>query len=280
MNNAAKSSSENDNLEAAQETAQQLAVLQHDSEEDDNNAELHEENNDETTKLLEYHAKNYFNSTMGGKDVWVLFAMAIGCNMRKLPSHKDPPFSKSKVYHTEIKPNAATLKLEITRHWKAYHYSSRQPHPANWRIEKCIDFLMANPIPLSEEFDLDWLATDMHEWKGIQEMINESQQREDDQVNHCTWSSNIPFLHLYHTLVDDSIRAGFGKAYAAKTREELHGRNSLLLKSFYEKASTHFNDPNWIPNSLILPDLHEDYTTSQALPLNVAPLTPEQFQKI
>ena len=191
MNNAAKlstallsthssSSSENGNLEAAQETSQQLALLQHDSEEEDNNTELHEENNDETTKLLEYHAKNYFNSTMGGKDVWVLIAMAIGCHMRKLPSHKDPPFSKSKVYHTEIKPDAATLKLEITRHWKAYHYSSRQPCPANWRIEKCINFLMANPIPLSEEIDLDWLATEMHEWKGIQEMINESQQREDD----------------------------------------------------------------------------------------------------
>ena len=107
-------SSENDNLEAAQETAQQLALLQHDSEEEDNNDELHEENNDEPTKLSEYHAKKYFNSTMGGKDVWVLFAMAIGCHMRNLPSHKDPPFSKSKVYHTEIKPNAATLKLEIT----------------------------------------------------------------------------------------------------------------------------------------------------------------------
>ena len=104
MNNAAKSSSENNNLEAAQETAWQLALLQHDSEEDDDNAELHEENNDETTKLSEYHAKNYFNSTMGGKDVQVLFAMAIECNTRKLPRHKDPPFSKSKVYHTEINP--------------------------------------------------------------------------------------------------------------------------------------------------------------------------------
>ena len=161
--------------------------------------------------------------------------MAIACHMRNLPSHKDPPFSKSKVYHTEIKPDAATLKLEITRHWKAYHYRSRQPHPANWRIEKCIDFLMASPIPSSEEFDLDWLVTEMHEWKGIQEMINESQQRKDDQVIHHTWSSNIPFLCLYHTLVDNSIRAAFGKAYAAKMREELDGRDSSLFKSFMRR---------------------------------------------
>ena len=126
MNNATKSStallsthsssssSENDNLEAAQETAQQLPLLQHDSKEEDNIDELYEENNDETTKLSEYNTKKYFNSTMGGKDVQVLFAMAIGCHTRNLPSHKDPPFSKSKVYHREMKPDAATLKLEIT----------------------------------------------------------------------------------------------------------------------------------------------------------------------
>ena len=157
-------SSENDTLQAAQE----------DSKEEDaiNDDELQEEN---ATKLSEYHAKNYFNSTMGGMDVRVLFAMGIGCNTRNLPSDKDPPFSKSKVYHTEIKPDATTLKLEISRRWKAYHFSGRQPRPANWKIEKCNQFLMANPIPSLEEFDLDWLASELDEWKGIQELINESQ---------------------------------------------------------------------------------------------------------
>ena len=68
-----------------------------------------------TTKLSPYHAKNYFNSTMGGKDLRVLFAMAIGCTTRDLPSHKDTLFSKAKAYNSEVRPNAATLKLEVTR---------------------------------------------------------------------------------------------------------------------------------------------------------------------
>ena len=57
---------------------------------------------------------------MGGKDLHVLFAMAVGCNTRQLPDHKDPLFSKAKAYHSEVKPDAATLKLEVTRHWMAY----------------------------------------------------------------------------------------------------------------------------------------------------------------
>ena len=78
---------------------------------DDNQEE--EQETELTTKMLPYHAKNYFNSTMGGKDLRVLFGMTIGCHTRNLLDHKDPPFSKLKAYHSEVKPDAATLKLEV-----------------------------------------------------------------------------------------------------------------------------------------------------------------------
>ena len=69
---------------------------------------------------MPFHAKNYVDSTMGGEDLHVLFVMAVGCNTRKLPDHKDPPFSKAKAYHSEFKPDAATLKLKVTRHWMVH----------------------------------------------------------------------------------------------------------------------------------------------------------------
>ena len=180
------------------------------------------------SKLMEFHAKNYFNSTMGGKDLCVLFAMAIGCNSMDLPDHKEPSFPRSKTYHSEIKPDSTTLKLEVTRQWKAYKTSCRQPHPANWKMEKTVDYLMNNPIPPLEVLDRSWLKAELEEWKGIQEMINESQQHSADKVIHRTWSNDIPYLRLYHTLVDDNIRWAFGEAYSVKTREELDGRNSGL----------------------------------------------------
>ena len=34
---------------------------------------------------------------------------------------------------------------------------------------------------------------------------------------------------------------------------------AIYLNLFYEKAADQFNDVNWIANSLILPDLHEDF---------------------
>ena len=59
----------------------------------DNGQTNADDDDGQQSKLTEFHAKNYFNSTMGGKDLCVLFAMAIGCNSMDLPDHKEPPFS-------------------------------------------------------------------------------------------------------------------------------------------------------------------------------------------
>ena len=58
---------------------------------------------------------------------------------------------------------------------------------------------------MSEKADLDFLESEIEEWKGIQLMINESQEKENYWIIHHSWSSDIPYLHLYHTLVEDSL---------------------------------------------------------------------------
>ena len=250
-----------------------------DNEPSDNDNQEEQQEAEPTTKMSPYHAKNYFNSTMGGKDLRVLFGMAIGCHTCNLPDHKDLPFSKSKAYHSEVKPDSVTLKLEVVRRWKAYTPTGRQPRPSNWKIDKCINYLMSNHIPTSKEADLEWLESELDKWKGIQVTINESHQNADDRILHHSWTSDIPFLHLYHTLDEDGIRSAFGKAYNAETREELDGTNTMLFQDFYELAATQFNNANWIPNSLVVPDLHEDFRSSKPLPLNVTRITADQFKK-
>ena len=80
-------------------------------------------------------------------------------------------------------------------------------------------------------------------------------------------------------MVEDGIESAFGKAYNAKPREELDGRNTTLFQDFYELAATQFNNVNWIPHSLVVPDLHEDFQSSKPLLLNVTPITADQVKK-
>ena len=77
--------------------------------EDNEKEQQQEESSSQQQKLTEHHPKNYLNSKMGGKDLCILFAMKIGCHSRDLPDHKEPSFSQSKVYHSEVKPDASTL---------------------------------------------------------------------------------------------------------------------------------------------------------------------------
>ena len=101
--------------------------------------------------------------------------------------------------------------------------SGRQPRPSNWKIDKCIEYLLENPIPTLEVHDLDWIESELKEWKGIQEMVNKSQQHEDDRICDHTWSTDIPYLCLYHSLIEHSIHLSPGEAFATKTREQLNG---------------------------------------------------------
>ena len=82
---------------------------------------------------------------------------------------------------------------------------------------------MENTIPTMEIHNLDWIESELKEWKEIQEMVNESQHCEDDRILHHTWLMDILYLHLYHTLIEDNIRLSLGEAFATKTREQLDG---------------------------------------------------------
>ena len=101
--------------EAAEKAQDIVEDLSRDDDSTDNGQTNYADDDDrQHSKLTEFHMKNYFNSTMGGKDLHVSFTMAIGCNSMDLPDHKEPPFCRSKTYHSEIKPDSATLKLEVT----------------------------------------------------------------------------------------------------------------------------------------------------------------------
>ena len=78
-------SSENDTLQAVQE----------DSKEEDaiNDDELQEENE---TKLSEYHAKNYFNSTMGGWMFGFFLPWQLDAKQETFPAIKILPFPSPK----------------------------------------------------------------------------------------------------------------------------------------------------------------------------------------
>ena len=89
-----------------------------------------------------------------------------------------------------------------------------------------------------------------------------------------TWNSDVPYLWI-----DDELCAELTKVFTVKTRQELDGHNSGLYKLYYELAAEKFNNSEWVPSSLLLPELHNDFAESTMLILNVMPVTAEFFQR-
>ena len=153
-----------------------------------------------------------------------------------LPSHDVPPFSIVKGYHKEIKPDAGTLQLEVQHQYDAYSscLNGKPPCPKNWSRKKCIEFLNDYPVTIPEE--ITFLQNQIANYNKIQESINNSRKEEDERVIQRNWTSDIPFLCLYHTLTDDSLQAEFAHSLCVKTREELDGSKSALFSNYCEMA--------------------------------------------
>ena len=88
---------------------------------------------------------------MGGRDLGVLFATSKGIptNVATLASHQNPPFSMSKKYHREVKPDLGTLQQKVVHCFNAYGHcnNGKPPRPKTetrtniWHFYTNIKFL-------------------------------------------------------------------------------------------------------------------------------------------
>ncbi len=112
------------------------------------------------------------------------------------------------------------------------------------------------------------------------QLLQNAAQEKRKEGNSPSWIGNVPYLRLYHCLIDDNIREAYVNRDNVMSRLELDGRNSdSRLLTFYEKVSIKYNDPNFNPVSEELNDLHDDYTSPIDLCYSGAP-TPTTPNKI
>jgi hypothetical protein len=85
---------------------------------------------------------------------------------------------------------------------------------------------------------------------------------------------------MYHIFMEEEIRHKLVTLNVTKTREEVDSRN--LVKggtSFFEDVAAKFNDVNFLPESMALPDLHEDLLILQKLYLLVDKINAEDVKR-
>jgi hypothetical protein len=213
---------------------------------------------EEEPPVSSLYCRVYFESEKAGsKDLRVLFAMAEGHDGLSFPKHTDPPFIESTAYFKQIKPNRQILQAEVKRRFTAYVLQGKEPKPSAWTISACPAWLSKNQIPSNDEFpdELRYIKKELIKYQThVTTMVLSEKQQSDTSKN---WCNQLPFLRLYHVFMDEEIRHKLVILNVVKSQEAIDARNLVKgVSNFFEDAVAKFNDVNFVPESMALPDLH------------------------
>jgi hypothetical protein len=119
-------------------------------------------------------------------------------------------------------------------------------------MEKLQTWLLDNPIQL--EADVDFLRRTVEHHRQACQAAQLSTRAMEESLG-MNWTGKIPYLRLIHCVVDDFIKqAHQDRNNTQPGRMEVENRNSE--KNVWEKLSDLWNNPEFQPETLCLPDLH------------------------
>jgi hypothetical protein len=158
----------------------------------------------------------------------------------------------------------------------------KEPKPAAWTIAACIKWLLKNKIPSNKEFkeEIPYVRSQLNKYKAHVTAMVLSDKATEALSTSKNWCTSLPFLRLYDMFMDKEIQHKLVTLNVVKSREELDSRNSVKGgTSFFEDATAKFNDVDFVPEWMALPDLHEDFAVSKKLYLLVDEIDAEDVKK-
>ena len=158
----------------------------------------------------------------------------------------------------------------------------KPPKPKNWSTKKLTEWLKKNPRV--DPQDVEFLrATEFALWTAFTAAKHEEDERKEASKRSASWLSIEPCLRLYECACHDDARQALLVKDLCMDRQQLDARNSEHRpKTFDEVVADLFNDPEFVPSSDALPELHSSFTESIDLPFSAmpgqTPITPEQVK--
>ena len=221
-------------------------------------------------------------------DPRVIVAMIIGHSNFQRNNHEPwPDFVKgiwkaySKWYGT-FSLNADCLRNEVTRRAEAYFIDqTTAPMPKAWTRTRAMEWLMGNPIPIHlQEHELAFVDKQVEKLQEFVLAENEKANISKKDVL-SNWSSCNPlsWFRFYHAIVDDDVKDSLARDMSSKNRAKLDGCKAMRGCTFYQLLANKFNDTKWVPQSIIMPDVHPDFSEAKLLPLAAKPITADEAKK-
>ena len=95
------------------------------------------------------------------------------------------------------------------------------------------------------------------------------EQQQLSETNDILNKVNRKKFRLYHAIFHDSLRRPLLSLYVSKDRrDQIDAQNTVAPPPcFFELVSNLYNDPSWVPHTLLFPDFDARFRAAIQLPL-------------
>jgi hypothetical protein len=208
-----------------------------------------------------------------GEKLTYLMSMCIGLDSRdgerELGDTQLEPYLSMK-FRKKLNPTQKNMAEEISR--RAVVNRTDKPSCNYWTKEKMLLWLKENPVVETE--DVMFLMEEENKlFKTVSKARTEkTDAAAGDKSRAGSWTTNEPYLRLYHSIFHEEARDALMKMNDVMDRPVLDARNSSERpESFFEVVARIFNDEDILFYTDCLPELHYTFTYSMTLAIEDMP---------
>ena len=140
--------------------------------------------------------------------------------------------------------------------------------------------LQSEELKVSNNVDKKYIADREKEYRMLLIAKEEEaeKEREDQRGPNITSTDRLRYLEV---MLSDEVKVLYRSSQDCLTRSNLDARNSVMrVVDFYDKAVEVFNNPEFVPETVALPDLHDDFANVISLPLKDYRLTRDKAKDL
>ena len=202
-----------------------------------------------------------------GSSQQVLLAMSLGMedpvSGRKLGDIIDDAVYANMANKAAFHATVPIFKAEMKRRAKALGVTKLKKNSA--LRPECIAWLRENPVV--DIHDIAWIRKEegrtYHDLLDLQE---EKRRDDQDRLLRANWTTQEPWLRLYHCMVSDEAKLALVDLGRVLDRDELDARNSEDRPSTYwEIVTDMYNDESMVFVTHVLPSLHQSFASEITL---------------
>jgi hypothetical protein len=146
-------------------------------------------------------------------------------------------------------------------------HPEHKPNTRNTKINDLVSELYSVHFELTDDVDIKYVKYEEREARKVVQEVVDNADKKPAAKDREAFVSKADRMRMICCFQDDAVVQAYKLSQEVWNRQQLDARNSTQRQpNFYDLIVAKFNDESWVPKSMALPDLHEDFAEEMEWP--------------